>query len=416
LLAHHCAGDDALRREVDALLAAEAESGAFLADPALAMPCSGGAAALAVPGGELPRLGPRLRVLEKLAEGGSSDVYVAEQLLPLRRKVALKVLRSGQQSRTIVARFEAERQTLAEMDHPGIARVFDAGATEDGRPYFVMELVQGVPVTEFCILERMPVAERLRLLIQVCRAVQHAHGKGVIHRDLKPSNVLVTRVDGHPAPKVIDFGIAKAVRGPAGEPLLPDHRQLVGTPAYMSPEQVSMAPGGVDIRSDIYALGVILYELLTGATPFDATRLRAATLEEFQRCLREETPLRPSIRVAGMRVEEKATAWLRDFPVPVRDLRGDLDRIVMQALEKEPDHRYETAAALADDIARHLAHEPVRAGRATGWYRLGKFVRRYRAGMAAALVALVALLVGAGVAVYGMRSAHREAAARRRSN
>ena len=407
-----CGGDAALRMRVEELLAAEAEAGAFLSDPTL-----GGLVGRSDRGdaGELPQVAPRFTILEKIGEGGYGDVYLAEQTDPVRRKVAIKLLKAGMDSRQIVARFESERRTLAVMDHPHIARVFDAGTTPTGRPFFVMEWVQGVPIVEFCRLDKLSPHDRLRLFTDVCRAVQHAHAKGVIHRDLKPTNILVTRTDGRPSPKVIDFGIAKALHGTDEATLHTELRMLVGTPPYMSPEQAALSGSAVDTRSDVYSLGVILYEMLTGVTPFEAARLRSVTLAEMQRCLAEELPPKPSTRVQTLAQGRTAASLPENvppFPAPPALLKGDLDWIVMKALEKVPARRYATAAAMADDVARHLAHEPVSVGPPSPWYALGKFARRHRTAMSAACVAVLALCGGLWMALYGLSRARRESAAK----
>jgi len=364
--------------------------------------------------GVLPVNMGNYRLLEKLGEGGHGAVFLAEQFQPVQRRVAVKILKPGLDSAQILLRFETERQTLALMEHPGIARVYDAGTTPEGRPFFVMELVDGMPVTDWCAIRQAAPLQRLRLFADICRAVQHAHTKGVIHRDLKPSNILVCDTDGGPAPKIIDFGIAKALKheGSAFSPET-EVRQIIGTPAYMSPEQAALSERHVDTRSDIYSLGVVLYELLTGVTPFDSARLRAAALAEVHRLLCEEVPPKPSTRAAALTQTAAGGTPPAETPVPSRLLHGDLDWIVMKALEKEPGRRYETAAAFADDITRHLAHEPVLAGPPSVWYRTRKFIRRHRAGAAAAGVALLAILTGLGMAAWGLVQARREAAARR---
>ena len=345
-----------------------------------------------------PKIGP-YRILQLLGEGGFGSVYMAEQSEPIRRRVALKVVKLGMDTRQVIARFEQERQALAMMDHPAIAQVLDAGATDTGRPYFVMELVRGEPVTEYCDKHNLAVASRLELFAEICSAVQHAHTKGIIHRDLKPSNILVTSQDGQPRAKVIDFGIAKATAGNlTDKTLYTEHRALVGTPEYMSPEQ---AEGSLDIdtRTDVYALGVLLYELLTGTTPFDSRRLRSAAFGEIQRILREDEPPRPSTRLSQS-VETLSTVASRRHTEPKKlssQLRGELDWIVMKALEKDRQRRYETASGLAMDIQRYLVGEPVSAAPPSTAYRFRKFVRRHRAAVAAASLvaaALVAAVVG----------------------
>ncbi len=368
-------GDDAARRiGLEAMLAAHVEAAAddFMASPLLRRgPVEG-------PGA---RIG-RYALGEKIGEGGWGVVFRAEQVEPVRREVALKILKPGLDTAAIVARFEAERQVLARMDHPGIARVWDAGATEAGRPYFVMELVRGVRITEFCAQENLSCEERLRLFILVCRAVQHAHQKGVIHRDLKPSNILVARTEAGVEPKVIDFGIAKATAGRLTDAtLLSGVGQPIGTPAYMSPEQADGASDDMDTRSDVYALGVVLYEVLTGQLPL-AVPGAAASAEVVARAKREAAVPRPSSRVAG--------------PASAR-LRGDLDWIVLRCLEPDRARRYESAAALARDLERHLAHEPVSAAAPGRAYVLGKFVRRHRVAVMTGGV-IAALVIGGLVA------------------
>jgi serine/threonine protein kinase/tetratricopeptide (TPR) repeat protein len=356
----------------------------------------------------------RYRLVELIGEGGFGSVYLAEQQQPVRRNVALKIIKLGMDTKQVIARFEQERQALAVMDHPNIAKVFDAGATETGRPYFVMDLVRGVPITEYCDRNNLTTRQRLELFTDVCSAVQHAHHKGIIHRDIKASNVLVTVQDEDKRiVKVIDFGIAKATSARLTEKtLFTEFRQFVGTPQYMSPEQAEIGPGAmadVDTRTDIYSLGVLLYELLTGTTPFDAERLRSAAYGEMQRILREEEPPRPSTRIGTLADASKQGAQVRGAePSRLRrDLRGDLDWIVMKALEKDRARRYDTASAFADDVRRHLADEPVLASPARQVYRMRKFVRRHRTAVLTVALVAASLAVGAVMSGIGFVRANR---------
>jgi serine/threonine protein kinase len=345
----------------------------------------------------------RYRLVKELGKGGFGMVWLAEQTEPIRREVALKVIKLGMDSAEIIARFAAERQALALMDHPNIAAVLDAGTTDRGRPYFVMELVRGVPITDYCDEQRLPIRERLRLFILVCQAMQHAHQKAILHRDLKPSNILVTEVDGQPVPKVIDFGIAKALGAAEDDALRAtlartQEGMIVGTPQYMSPEQAGVG-ADMDTRSDIYTLGVILCQLLTGDTPLPRAALQKASLEEALRLIREADPVRPSSRIVPSTeaVREIATARGTEPAKLTRALQGDLDWITLKALEKERDRRYESAAALAQDLERHLRHEPVEAGPPGTFYRLRKMVRRNR--LAVGAVTAIAGLLVVGIAV-----------------
>ncbi|MFC1793001.1 protein kinase [Planctomycetota bacterium] len=337
----------------------------------------------------------RYKLLEKIGEGGMAVVYMAEQEKPIRRKVALKIIKLGMDTKSIIARFEAERQALAMMDHPNIAKVLDAGATETGRPYFVMELVTGVSITEYCDKNNCNTKERLALFIQVCHAVQHAHQKGIIHRDLKPSNILVTIQDNKPVPKVIDFGIAKATNQRLTEKtLFTRYAHIIGTPAYMSPEQADLADLDVDTRSDIYSLGVLLYELLTGTTPFSEEELRKAGYIEMQRVIREQEPPKPSTKLSTIGETLADIAKYRGCTPDLlkKTIRGDLDWIVMKSLEKIRDRRYDNASALAMDIQRHLDYQPILAKAPSTIYRLHKFLQRHRIQAIAALVAFAIVI------------------------
>jgi serine/threonine protein kinase len=462
-----CAGDAALRRRIEALLRAERRADEFFAahpsGPAVEArhvsasasdPSVNHASASADP--LAPPSIPRHRLLEKLGEGGCGVVYRAEQIEPVLREVAIKVIKPGMDTRAVIRRFAAERQSLARMEHPHIARILDAGATAEGRPFFVMELVRGPRITEHCERERLGVEARLRLFIQVCEAIQHAHQKGVIHRDIKPSNILVTSSGGEAAPKVIDFGIAKAISAAPEEATVLTHaHQFIGTPAYMSPEQADADGRDLDTRSDIYALGVLLYELLVGAPPFVREQLESSP-ETLRKTLRERDPLRPSVKLARRLTATPAAesdphpTWHgrlargragvspariqthgRDahatpslLPTPpvhsanapaetqpddtdrarlherLARLRGDLDAIVMKCLEKDRDRRYESAAALAEDLRRHLAHEPVSARPASRAYQVGKAIRRHRLLFATGAAIALSLLAGGGLSAW----------------
>jgi serine/threonine protein kinase/tetratricopeptide (TPR) repeat protein len=352
----------------------------------------------------------KYRILEAIGEGGMGIVYLAEQEVPLRRRVAIKVIKVGMDTRQVIARFEAERQALAVMDHPVIATVFDGGATDDGRPYFAMEYVKGEPITKYCDRQRLTTHERLELFIQVCEGVQHAHQKGIIHRDLKPSNVLVTVQDDRPVPKIIDFGVAKATAQPLTEhSLFTELGMIIGTLDYMSPEQAEMGGLDIDTRTDVYALGVILYELLTGALPFDRDARRKASLDDVRRTIREKEPPRPSARVKE-RGAAAAEAAERRRTEPARlasRLCGDLDFITLRALEKDRTRRYQTANALAMDVRRYLRNEPVSARAPGTLYRMQRFIRRHRVGAAAAAALLVALVLGVAGTTLGLMRARR---------
>jgi serine/threonine protein kinase len=364
------------------------------------------------PGVGLPDFGS-YHAIGVLGEGGMGIVYLAEQREPIRRRVALKVLKRGDDRPSFIARFESERQALALMDHPSIARVYDAGAAADGRPYFAMEYVPGIPITEYCDRNLLGFRERLLLFQQVCQAVQHAHQKGIIHRDLKPSNVLVTLQDGKPVPKVIDFGVAKAVNQRLTErTLFTETGMLIGTPEYMSPEQADLTGLDVDTTTDIYSLGVLLYELLVGALPFDTKTLRRAGYVEIQRVIREDEPPRPTTRLSGLgqTAIEIARRRRSDVRTLIRLLRGDLEWITMKALNKDRTRRYATASEFAAEIDRHLSNEPVIAGPPSFAYRLGKTVRRHRGKVAATVALGMTILVGLVVSTVLYVRANRERA------
>ena len=388
-----CRDNPSLRAEIDALLEAHYGQDDLLSGPILASAATPPDSALAeTPGTTIGRY----KLLEKIGEGGMAVVYMAQQEQPIRRKVALKIIKLGMDTRQVIARFEAERQALALMDHPSIAKVLDAGATDTGRPYFVMELVQGVSITEYCDQNKLSTKERLDLFIQVCNAVQHAHQKGVIHRDIKPTNVMVTQRDGTPMPKIIDFGIAKATNQRLTEKtLFTRYAHIIGTPAYMSPEQAELSNLDIDTRSDIYSLGVLLYELLTGTTPFTEEELRKAGYVEMTRIIREQEPLRPSTRLTQM--QARTSCQIRN---PKSKIENDLDWIAMKSLEKARDRRYDNASSLALDVQRHLDSQPILARAPSTVYSLRKFLYRNRsrvtaiaAGLAIILPLVVTLLI-----------------------
>jgi serine/threonine protein kinase len=389
-----CADDPSLRPEIDRILNADQKRVRALRTGRLRDWMGG------LPGGDVPdpaehprSVGP-FRILHLLGEGGMGAVFLAEQENPIRRRVALKLIKLGMDTREVIARFEAERQALALMDHPHVAKVFDAGVSEEGRPYFVMEYVPGAPITEFCDQERLSIEERLALFKEVCQALHHAHQKGIIHRDVKPSNILVSRQDGRPAPKVIDFGVAKAVNQRLAERTMMTERGLVvGTPEYMSPEQAESTGLQVDTTTDVYSLGVLLYEILTGVLPLDREVMRQGGWDAIQRSIREKEPRRPSERVSGLGEDAAAVAANRSTTASGlrRRLRGDLDWIVLRALEKDRSRRYPSASELAADVERYLRSEVVTAGPPSTLYRMRKFAWRHRAALAAALVIVASL-------------------------
>jgi serine/threonine protein kinase len=443
-----CASDPALRQRIEKLLQRHEKADSFLESPIAPLIAPAGAPTFRqrmerllrvgqARGGEMgapahsgePRdfsatldepiterpgtvIGP-YKLLEQIGEGGFGVVFMAEQQAPIRRKVALKVLKPGMDTRQVIARFEAERQALALMDHPNIAKVFDAGTTTGepgcvsaGRPYFVMELVKGVAITEFCDEKQLPVRQRLELFLQVCQAVQHAHQKGIIHRDIKPTNVLVTLHDGTPVPKVIDFGIVKAMgQQLTDKTLFTNFAQLIGTPLYMSPEQAELSGLDVDTRSDIYSLGVLLYELLTGTTPFNKERLKTAGYEEMRRIICEEEPPKPSTRMStlGQAATTFSTQRKSDPKRLSQLFRGELDWIVMKALEKDRNRRYDTPNSLAKDVERYLHDEPVLACPPSVGYRLRKWLRKNRTAAAAGLgLALMLVILSVGLAANNL--------------
>ena len=415
-LDRECATDAALRRTIEELLSTHEDTEEFFAAGRAALRLDTNLAGIVpLPDGqgslrESTRI-DRYKLLQEIGEGGCGIVYMAEQERPVRRRVALKIIKLGMDTKNVIARFEAERQALALMDHPNIARVLDAGSTQTGRPYFVMELVRGIKITEYCDQNQLDTDQRLDLFVQICHAIQHAHQKGIIHRDIKPSNILVTMHDGKAVPKVIDFGIAKATEAPlTDKTLFTAYENLIGTPAYMSPEQAEMSGLDIDTRSDIYSLGVLLYELLTGRPPFDPKQLALAGVDGVRRTLRESEPQAPSIMVTTLHgTELLRTAQFRHSEPPklVSTLQGDLDWIVLKALEKDRARRYQTSNALAMEVTRFLSNEPITARPPSRVYRFQKLVRRNKGvfiGVAA--VALTLLLSLAGLTVLLLQERH----------
>ena len=412
-LERECGSDADLRQRLQALLKAHDDPASALDRPlAVVGPATADYHGPAEDVGTI--IAGRYKLLEQIGEGGMGTVWVAEQTQPVRRKVALKLIKAGMDSKNVLSRFEAERQALALMDHPNIAKVLDGGTTENSRPFFVMEYVKGVPFTRYCDDARLSIAERLALFVPICHAVQHAHQKGIIHRDLKPSNLLICLYDGKPVPKVIDFGLAKAMHQPLTEHTLHTaHGAMMGTPLYMSPEQAEFNNLDVDTRTDIYALGVILYELLTGTTPLEKQRFQKAAWQEILRLIKEEEPPRPSARLSGSGSLPSLAAQRQLEPIRLPKLvRGELDWIVMKCLEKDRSRRYDTATGLARDLEHYLHDEPVLACPPSAGYRLKKFARRHKKAVATANAFLVLVLLGTLISAWQAiraREAEREA-------
>jgi len=407
-----CAGNTGLREQVEKMLAAHFAAGEFLEQPAVTVNqhTQINPAIIEAAGSTI---GP-YKLLQQIGEGGMGVVFMAEQFEPIRRIVALKIIKQGMDTRQVIARFEAERQALATMDHPNVAKVLDAGTTAGGRPYFVMELVKGVPITKYCDDRKLPLRARLDLFVPVCMAVQHAHQKGLIHRDIKPTNVLVAEYDDLAVPKVIDFGVAKAIAQPMTDrTLFTEYGQVVGTVEYMSPEQAKLNQLDIDTRSDIYSLGVLLYELLTGSTPFGIKRLKEAAFDEMLRIIREEEPEKPSTRLSTVDAMSSIAANRGMETLKLnRQVRGELDWIAMKCLEKERSRRYDTPNELAAEILRYLADEPITAGAPSTRYRLQKFVTRNKGALASAIAIAASLIIATAVSVwFGVREREQRAEA-----
>ncbi len=406
-----CGNDLELLRQVESMVVDYFAAESLMEPPVELELTSDVGRALATPPLSVVQIG-NYKLREPIGEGGMGVVYVADQVAPIRRRVALKVIKPGLDSKQVVARFESERQALALMDHPNIARVFDGGTTEDGRPYFVMELVKGVAINDFCESRDLDLAAKLELFIDVCGAVEHAHKKGIIHRDLKPSNLLVTMHDDKPVAKVIDFGIAKATTQPLiDSTVYTGFAQLIGTPAYMSPEQVEMNNLDVDTRSDVYSLGVVLYELLTGSLPFDRQTLKEASFDELRQLIRESAPPRPSQRISTLAAKAESTFHDRRRVDPRKladSLKREVDWIVLKALEKDRNRRYQSARDFADDIRRYLNDEPVKACPPSASYRLRKTAKRHRLALITGAMIFSVLIIGAGVSVWQARQAVAE--------
>src|SRR4051812_36651174 len=402
-----CGGDQAVLERVMKLLRAFSQGGSFLESRLPGIDVTIGQPISERPG---TIIGP-YKLLQQIGEGGMGVVFMAEQMEPIQRTVAFKIIKPGMDTRQVIARFEAERQAVAMMDHPNIAKVLDTGTTDSGRPYFVMELVKGVPITKYCDDKQLPLRARLELFVQVCQAVQHAHQKGIIHRDIKPNNVLVAEYDDHAIPKVIDFGVAKAIAQKLTErTMFTEFGQVLGTMEYMSPEQSKFNQLDIDTRSDIYSLGVLLYELLAGSTPVEGKRLKNAAFDEMLRIIREEEPPTPSMRLTGSATLPSIAANRQIDPARLsKDVRGELDWIVMKALEKDRNRRYEPAAGFAADIDRHLQDEPVEAGAPSAIYRFRKFARRNKAALVSSAVVAAALFLGlVGTTWEAIRATHAE--------